>query len=264
MPDWKELTHAYGSAEDIPEIISALTPDPKSSAWDDLWSRVCHQGTTYSASPAVLPFLLSIAANWNAVDRAMPLALAASIVSAQQTNLDGCEETVQALRTLALDTVQNQELSREDRVYLMQSVLAFQGDRLWGRILGHLDDGEFPGSCPTCRKVLYLVIGKHDMFVTSGDWVRDSGTAKTDIKPLETNNLAAVANWLYTVAVQSRDSEVSECIRYLFGVSDVPNVARSSICQMPSLKSRKSRLKSDNSGNRRSPGTREFETVLEN
>ena len=135
MPNWRELKHAYGSAEDIPEIISALTADPLSPAWNDLSSRVCHQGTTYSASPAVLPFLLSIASNWSTTDRAMPLALAGSIVAAPQTILDGYEETVEGLRRLALETVKNPRLPREDRIYIMQSVLAFQGDRLWGRVL---------------------------------------------------------------------------------------------------------------------------------
>ena len=222
MPNWKELRHAYGSAEDIPEIISALTPDSKSSAWDDLWSRVCHQGTTYSASPAVLPFLLSIASNWNADARAMPLALAGSIASAPQTILDGYEGSVEALRTLALDTVRNRELSREDRIHVMQSVLALQGDRLWGRVLDHLNDGEFPASCPACGKDLYLVVGKRGIFVTSSDWVVDPRVAKAEIKPLEADTLPVVGKWLYTVSTQSKDSALSDWIRYLFGASKCP------------------------------------------
>ena len=141
VPNWKDLKHAYGSAEDIPEIISELRPDPNSPAWDDLSSRVCHQGTTYSASPAVLPFLLSIASNWSTTDRAMPLALAGSIVAAPQTILDGYEEIVEGLRRLALETLKNPGLPREDRIYIMQSALAFQGDRLWGRVLDQLNDG---------------------------------------------------------------------------------------------------------------------------
>lgn len=226
MPNWKELKHAYGSAEDIPQIISALTPDPKSSAWDDLWSRVCHQGTTYSASSAVLPFLLNIASIWSATDRAMPLALAGSIVSAPQTILDGYDGTVDALHTLALDAVKNRELSRQNRIYVMQSVLAFQGDRLWGRVLHHLDDGEFPALCPACRKDLYLVIGRHGIFVTSGDWVREPTVAKTEIKPFEPDTLTGVGNWLYTVSIQSNDSELSDWMRYLFGVSKCPECGK--------------------------------------
>jgi len=226
MPNWRELKHAYGSAEDIPAIISALTPDPKSQAWEDLWSRVCHQGTTYSASPAVLPFLLSVASNWSTTDRAMPLTLAGSIVAAPQTILDGYEETVEGLRTLALDTVNNPGLSREDRIYVMQSVLAFQGDRLWGRVLDHLEDGEFPASCPACRKDLYIVIGKHGIFVTSDDWVSKPRVVRTEIKPLEADTLSGVGKWLHTVSVQSNDSELSYWVGYLFGTSKCPECGR--------------------------------------
>src|SRR4029077_4807511 len=207
MPNWRELKHAYGSAEDIPEIISALTPDPVSPVWGDLWSRVCHQGTTYSASPAVLPFLLSISSNWSTTDRAMPLALAGSIVAAPQTILDGYEETVEGLRRLALETGENPELSRVYRIYVMQSVLAFQGDRLWGTVLDHLSDGEFPALCTACRKELYLVIGKHGVFVTSADWGVEPTVVKTKIKPLEADTMTGVGKWLHTVSVHSNDLE---------------------------------------------------------
>lgn len=222
MPNWKELSHAYGSAEDLPGIISALKPDPNAPAWDDLWSRVCHQGTTYSASPAVLPFLLRAASGWDAAARAMPLALAGSIVSAPQTTLSGYETTVEALRMLGLDTVKDRELSRNDRIYVMQSVLALQGDRLWGRVLDHLSDGEFPALCPNCRKDLYVVVGQYGFFVAAGEWVRNSETSRTEIRPLETENLTGVGNWLYSVCDQSGDSELAGWVRYLFGVSKCP------------------------------------------
>lgn len=222
MPNWKELSHAYGSAEDLPGIISALNPDPKAPAWDDLWSRVCHQGTTYSASPAVLPFLLRVASGWDAAARAMPLFLAGSIVSAPQTTLSGYEPTVEALRVLALDTVRNHELSRNDRIYVMQSVLAFQGDRLWGCVLDRLSDGEFLALCPACRKDLYVVVGQYGFFVAAGEWIRNSEISRTEIRPLEAENLTGVGNWLYSICDQSADSELAGWIRYLFGVSKCP------------------------------------------
>ena len=226
MPNWRELKHAYGSAEDIPEIISALTPDPVSPVWGDLWSRVCHQGTTYSASPAVLPFLLSISSNWSTTDRAMPLALAGSIVAAPQTILDGYEETVEGLRRLALETVKDPELTRMGRIYVMQSVLAFQGDRLWGTVLDHLSDGEFPALCTACRKELYLVIGKQGVFVASADWVRQPTVVKTEIKPLEADTMTGVGKWLHTISVHSNDVELSNWVRYLFGSSKCPECGK--------------------------------------
>lgn len=122
-----------------------------------------------------------------------------------------------------LDTVKDPELSREERVYVMQSVLAFQGDELWGKVLDHLNDGEFPALCPACQKELYLLIGKHGIFVTSADWVRESSVAKTGIEPLEANSLTGVGKWLYTVSMQSNDSDLSTWTRNLFGSSKCPD-----------------------------------------
>jgi hypothetical protein len=79
MADWPELRHAYGSAEDVPGLLDQLGPDQRTQAWDDLWSRICHQGTVYSASYAALPALTQKAREWPACDRTGPLLLAAEV-----------------------------------------------------------------------------------------------------------------------------------------------------------------------------------------
>ena len=89
MPNWQGLHHACGSAEDLPEILAELDPDPTAAVWDELWERVCHQYTTYSASIHVLPYLLRAASDWAPCSRAMPLALAGFIVSATETSVVG-------------------------------------------------------------------------------------------------------------------------------------------------------------------------------
>lgn len=58
---WKDLTHAYGSAEDVPDLIRALsTDDGHEQAVDDFYSMLCHQGTVYNATAAVIPFLIEL------------------------------------------------------------------------------------------------------------------------------------------------------------------------------------------------------------
>jgi hypothetical protein len=115
-PNWNELRDAYGSAEDLPDLLADLEPDPKSPAWGELWGRVCHQGSTFSASPHVLPFLLAAAADWGPSGRVMPLVLAACIVAAPETDLDGYTSCVAQLRQLALETLAGDDLSRTDRI----------------------------------------------------------------------------------------------------------------------------------------------------
>ncbi|MGD1926345.1 MAG: hypothetical protein ACFB03_19485 [Paracoccaceae bacterium] len=66
-PRWSTLTHAYGSASDIPGLLSDLASEtePKegyeSEPWFSLWSRLCHQGDVYDASYAALPHIVDIA-----------------------------------------------------------------------------------------------------------------------------------------------------------------------------------------------------------
>jgi hypothetical protein len=60
---WKQLTHAYGSAEDTPEhLLALLSSDAqkREKALYDLWASLCHQGSVYEASCAAVPFLIEI------------------------------------------------------------------------------------------------------------------------------------------------------------------------------------------------------------
>jgi len=60
---WAELEHAYGSAEDVPELIRALrNPDPavRSNTLWTLYGNLFHQGTRYPATPYAVPFLIEL------------------------------------------------------------------------------------------------------------------------------------------------------------------------------------------------------------
>ncbi|MDQ0842618.1 HEAT repeat domain-containing protein [Streptomyces sp. V1I6] len=62
---WAGTTHAYGQAEDLPDVLRALTGDDEEAADEavsELYGSVLHQGTVYAASAEVAPFLARIAA----------------------------------------------------------------------------------------------------------------------------------------------------------------------------------------------------------
>lgn len=57
---WHTLTHAYGSAEDVPELIRALYQGDEETADEaihELYGNIHHQGTVYPASAPAVPFL---------------------------------------------------------------------------------------------------------------------------------------------------------------------------------------------------------------
>lgn len=61
---WAELVHAYGSADDIPDLLRALDDlpggDGQSEPWHSLWSALAHQGDVYSASFAATPHVVRL------------------------------------------------------------------------------------------------------------------------------------------------------------------------------------------------------------
>jgi hypothetical protein len=221
-PDWKNLRHAYGSAEDLPDLLAHLDPDPKSPVWNELWGRVCHQYSTFSASPHVLPFLFSAAQAWVPESRVMPLALAGGIVAAPETNLKGFRSVIQQLGSLARDTLDRANLSRNDRVYLVQAMMAFDGDRVWGHALERVNDGEFSAVCPACRKDLYVVVGD-EAFCCVEDWVRSGEAHRSHIAPNAPERLAGTGRALHTLCIASGDLELGKWICQVFGTSTCPN-----------------------------------------
>jgi hypothetical protein len=81
---WKILTHAYGSAADIPALLEQLkTASPQKDGtvepWYSLWSALCHQYDVYPASYAALPHIVAIAGFRPTRERLDHLLLAASI-----------------------------------------------------------------------------------------------------------------------------------------------------------------------------------------
>jgi hypothetical protein len=79
--DWTQLSHAYGSAGDIPALLDRIELAPTAELWNALWSSLCHQGSVYSASFAALPRLAAIAATQPGEQRVNALVLAGAIMA---------------------------------------------------------------------------------------------------------------------------------------------------------------------------------------
>ena len=63
--DWASLSHAYGTAEGVPQILQGLAsadPDERERALDDFLGAVHHQGDIYDSTVACLPFLFELVA----------------------------------------------------------------------------------------------------------------------------------------------------------------------------------------------------------
>ncbi|MEU4425461.1 hypothetical protein AB0F81_32975, partial [Actinoplanes sp. NPDC024001] len=75
--DWPALTHAYGSAGDVPGLLRDLA-EGDDKALSTLYGNIWHQGTVYEATAYAVPFLIRILAA-PAADRPGILGLLGSI-----------------------------------------------------------------------------------------------------------------------------------------------------------------------------------------
>ncbi|WP_335936130.1 HEAT repeat domain-containing protein [Streptomyces sp. PTD5-9] len=76
--DWVDLSHAYGSAADVPDQIRALRSADRAvreRALGELYANIFHQGTRYQASAAAVPFLLELLADPSTPERSAVLGL---------------------------------------------------------------------------------------------------------------------------------------------------------------------------------------------
>lgn len=223
---WAALTHAYGSADDLPAILQALKPDPADECWGELWSRVCHQGSVYPASAAVLPHLLAAVRRWSGAARISPLHLAGAIVVSQDAaegfDLRPYRQDVEQLAALARDTLAEPGLAPTDFVYLLQATLALEGDTLWGRQLDRLAEGEFEGECPACGEYLQIAIGEYGFFVTNDEWVNRPDQPRAAIVACETAALPRIGSRLHRIAQEAGQPDAAAGLQHVFGSSTCP------------------------------------------
>src|SRR6185295_3485203 len=59
---WDELSHAYGSAEDVPDELRGFlaSADEGLNAYDFVVGSLWHQGSVYSATAKAIPFLVAL------------------------------------------------------------------------------------------------------------------------------------------------------------------------------------------------------------
>jgi hypothetical protein len=83
---WDRLTHAYGSAEDVPDLLRRLRTvsremtGERSPLWH-LHGNIWHQGSVYEATAYAVPFLIELVAHPLVPDRLGILQLLASIAT---------------------------------------------------------------------------------------------------------------------------------------------------------------------------------------
>lgn len=226
MTDWSRLRHAYGTAQDIPGLLDAAGAHPRAPEWDDLWSRVCHQGTVYTASYAVLPELAAIARRWPPADRPVPLVLAGAILASADRPSGGDDPRVTyaaeitELHALTEQTLGAPAAARDADAYvhLLQTLLALEGVEVWAQQLARLNDGEHVVACPACEAENFVAFGRYGCFTTTDSmYMRESPARKIPLIPADPATLNGLPRSLHTRALADGHPEIATALTYTFG-----------------------------------------------
>ncbi|MFF0742877.1 hypothetical protein ACFYVL_21015 [Streptomyces sp. NPDC004111] len=229
MTNWSHLTHAYGSAADIPARLDALASEPSSARWSDLWSALCHQGSVYPASFAALPWLAATAGSDDRKQSSNALCLAGAIVAgADQPHGAGDVRAEHAAVIAELLDLANANLrtatDRTDYLYLLEAVLHFEGTVDRAEDLAHgLVGEELELACPKCGTMLFLVLGERGCFSCAEDYaLSDTDVESLPLRPAAPSELDATGRRLYELALGDDWPDIARALTYVFGAAGCP------------------------------------------
>jgi hypothetical protein len=225
MTEWAALRHAYGTAEDVPGLLAAAEESGADfgPSWDEVWSRLCHQGTTYTASYAALPALTAIAERHAPAGYVAALDLASGIIASTDGPRDSAEvrtEWAAALDRLHELAQRNLPLAADDSefIYGLQTLLAFEDGGVWQRRLNHVADGELPLGCPHCDAFLLLNLEGPEHLLTD---YSDASVAPTPVHPAEPSADSIEGRILATTRSLGR-TELAATLTYVFSTFVCP------------------------------------------
>ncbi|MET9311957.1 hypothetical protein ABZX12_09040 [Kribbella sp. NPDC003505] len=223
MTNWTSLRDAYGAAGPVGALLERADTDDR-AVWDELWSRLCHQGTVQTASYAALPRLAELAARQDPSGCVEPLFLATCIVA----STDGPEEpatvrarhadTIRALHDMAEGLV---SLAADDTdfIYRAQAVLATESDSVWATRLYALPNQELEFACPSCDEQLLMSLETTPAHVKSFD---DASVGHTTVAPSDPGQLTGSEARVHKLATTHQRVRVASQLLDLFGTFQRP------------------------------------------
>ena len=223
MTHWQLLRDAYGSAEPV-EALLARGDSDDSAVWEELWSRLCHQGTVYTASYAALPRLAELAEHWQHSTFVQPLFLATCIIA----STDGPERPA-AIRAQHADPIRvlhdvaerlvDRVSDDADFVYSLQALLATEGDSVWATDLEALVNQELEFACPGCDEQLLINFEASPAVVAAFD---DRSFGTRPVQASDPDEITGAEARAYQLALACDRSHIAKQLLDLFGVFECP------------------------------------------
>ena len=152
---WKDLRHAYGSAENIPQLLQSLTENPNSKyetytdePYYTLWSALCHQGDVYTASYAAFPHLIEIchsspkSVHWSVMQLAVHIEME-RLINPETPKIPDFLKDAYVIAKQKIASVSNEMMqnnpSEEIAVITMMSIALKMNDGEWAQSLSEFN-----------------------------------------------------------------------------------------------------------------------------
>ncbi|MEU7005778.1 hypothetical protein [Streptomyces sp. NPDC046332] len=211
-------------SDDLTAAFARLGGEEDQKVWTELWDDLCHQGSVDDDSFLALPFLTAIATGRAPGEPVEAVLMAGLIVSeADEERTERYGEEIAELLPVARPLLEAAKADVPVFVYLLQCVLAFEGERVWSATrLEGLTEGEYEVECPHCSSELFIAFGDHGTFASAGDYVT-ADPPKALLLPAPPSGLGALPARLRRLALESGHDEVARGLTYLFGRATCPD-----------------------------------------
>jgi hypothetical protein len=254
MTDWSKLRDVSGSAEYIPELLEELKTSHDQEIIRELWDRLCHQGSVYSASFAALPELILIAEQWYPSEDCLQIIwLAIAILTGEDgdnirhphdpskgekpqiwmttadrididsPNRSRYQTEIDVLLRLTEAYLQQPNLLYGNFESILSSIVALKGYPRWGEALNHFSRSSYGwgGSCNRCKQWIDIY-NDNDGLVVAEVEKDDASTLQTFIDPASPELLTGIARWLYETALNRGHNSVVQNIIDMLGTGNCP------------------------------------------
>lgn len=238
---WSELTHAYGSAADTPELLRRLYESPDDDVWSDLCGgSVVHQGDVSEAAYAALPHVVAAAESAPASDRIRHLVFAAAVFDGRVRK--PCPDDLKAeydemfepVREMATEVLKTGEPADQDLPYIFEAIAAASRLPVLARILESFSNEEFTLQCAGCKSWLYVSTEKAPFAVFAVDPVRHRDSRSTSITPPERpgadpkrpTSCDAALPWLLSLSRLDEHQNFGDKLVSLYGHGECPKCGR--------------------------------------
>ena len=252
---WSLLSHAYGSADDIPELILELQNNFDSESENGLfYGALCHQYSTYSATFAAVPYIVKVALQENSTpENQAKIIIFCGLVHASRIydkryKIDSTDETlitelneiietdylsaINKIIPLAETILSEKDFDVENKKYLFFSILALRGQEELSYMFFQFSElEEFVFSCENCKNDVYLLAEDSKLAVYKEDTVFNKNAERFELSPIEIDwknwsdeySNEQKAKWMMFLAEKYNIEPLKYQIPYLFSDMNCPH-----------------------------------------